>query len=238
MLIAPTNSLLQEQVVVIMFIMITKDEAEKALVYDPELGVFRWLINKPPRARVGKVAGYHNGNGYVRISLSGKKIYAHQLAFLLMVGEVPMEIDHINHCKSDNRWLNLRESCRAENCANVPSRKGIRQRYGRWYARYAARHLGVFLTKEEAVFARKKAEIAQAGVDPNKLLPVLPSIKAQKATHKLSLYEGKSLSEWSRITNIPQPTLHDRINRQNLSFREAISRGSSIKKAVDACRLA
>lgn len=134
-------------------IMITKHELRKILRYEPETGLFYWRVKMPPRGFIGKTAGFYSC-GYWRISVGGKKFYAHQLAFLWMTGRIPKEIDHADQNRGNNKWGNIRSSNRVSNCHNVSGRIGVRRRYGRWYARIVvnnkATHLGVFQTKEEA----------------------------------------------------------------------------------------
>jgi len=98
--------------------------------YDPETGVFVW--NKRPRnhfidSRVwkiwntrfsGKRAGAVNETGYRQICLDYNIHYEHRLAWLVMTGELPEEIDHIDHDRANNRLSNLRSVNRAENCRN------------------------------------------------------------------------------------------------------------------------
>lgn len=51
--------------------------------------------------------------------IHGYHYKASRLAWLYMTGEWPKyEMDHINHVKDDNRWVNLRDVTPAENCAN------------------------------------------------------------------------------------------------------------------------
>lgn len=145
--------------------MVTQRRLREIFTYEPATGAFRWRINRPPRGFAGQIAGNDNGRGYIKISIGGKRYYAHRMAFLYMTGSVPAEIDHINENKSDNRWVNLREATRSQNNANVSGRKGIRSRHGRWYARFGHKHLGTFATKAEALQARRRAEVA-AGKRP------------------------------------------------------------------------
>lgn len=202
--------------------MLTQANLREILEYFPDTGIFRWKVSRPPRAVAGAIAGFENGSGYIKISIGGKRYYAHRLAFLWMSGSAPSEIDHINHCRSDNRWANLRAADRSSNTSNVAGRSGIRQRYGRWYARFCHTHLGSFKTKEEAISARRHAELRAAGLDPNESRTAIPLVLPPKREHKSFVYRGKTLSEWSRITGIPQPTLHWRIHIRGLSPKEAL----------------
>ena len=61
--------------------------------------------------------------GYIRISLDGKQFYLHQVAFACMEGFIPIEVDHEDLDKTNNRWENLREAGRLENTTNVFQRQ-------------------------------------------------------------------------------------------------------------------
>jgi len=91
-----------------------------------------------------------------------------------MTGEWPkVDIDHINGRRDDNRWCNLREVTRKENCRNRKRPKtntsgciGVSQREnsGKWRAyinndKNKRVYIGDFTSKEEAIAARKAAEI-------------------------------------------------------------------------------
>jgi hypothetical protein len=88
-----------------------------------------------------------------------------------MIGSFPdKEIDHINQIKSDNRWNNLREATRTQQHGNKPlltsntsGLRGVRfnKRLNKWDAcihiSNKKTHLGLFITKEQAVEAYNKA---------------------------------------------------------------------------------
>jgi hypothetical protein len=83
-----------------------------------------------------------------------------------------MHIDHINHDRLDNRVENLQQITRSENFRRrkyVTEATGVtyHKRDKRWQARAPwkdgkLKHLGYFLTKEEAIAARKGYDLAQS----------------------------------------------------------------------------
>ena len=68
-------------------------------------------------------------SGYVIPAVSAK-IYglpkkthtAHRLAYFLEYGSFPIEMDHINGVRHDNRWSNIRPCTHAENMQNLSIR--------------------------------------------------------------------------------------------------------------------
>ena len=97
--------------------MLNVSKLQSLLDYDLDSGVFKWLKLGIGR-RANKIAGCQTDKGYIAIVINGKRYLAHRLAWLYMTGEWPIEIDHINGCRSDNRWVNLREVTHAINCQN------------------------------------------------------------------------------------------------------------------------
>jgi hypothetical protein len=82
--------------------------------YDPETGIFYWLVAKGRRVRAGQVAGSVERHGYWQIQIDGRLYLANDLAWLYMTGEWPKQpIEQINMKRSDNRWENLKESTQA-----------------------------------------------------------------------------------------------------------------------------
>jgi len=143
------------------------------LDYNEESGIFIWKKRTSNRIKVGDVAGRVNNNGYIRISIDGIRHLAHRLAWLYIHGEQASdEIDHINHIRSDNRIVNLREVDRTTNGRNMS--KGVDNTSGtvgvhfyttkkRWIARITVDQeliqLGCFASYSDAVDARKNAEV-------------------------------------------------------------------------------
>ena len=69
----------------------------------------------------GKPAGYRTrqtNTSYVQINLNGKKLFAHRLAFLMMTGKIPKEVDHRDMDGLNNRFGNLRPCTRSQNKMN------------------------------------------------------------------------------------------------------------------------
>lgn len=161
---------------------LTTKRVREVLDYDPETGIFVW-IKKPhykANVRVGMIAGCLDRAGYVLIRIDGQSVRGHRLAWLYVYGYFPIEVDHRNGVRSDNKLLNLREATRGQNCANrgrppcnTTGFKGVTRRGQQFVAsikkdrrRY---HLGTFTTGEQAHVAYTTAaqqffgEFANAG---------------------------------------------------------------------------
>lgn len=146
----------------------------RALVdYDPMTGVFRQKISSHKgRWPAGRVLGHLDACGYRIITLKGIHFRASRIAFVIMMGRWPEEIDHIDGTRSDV-WSNLRECTHAENSknqkrrsTNKTGRTGVSQTPNgkRWFAEicsdYRRKRVGTFDTFEEACAARAAYEKA------------------------------------------------------------------------------
>ncbi len=153
---------------------ITQETLKKLLHYEPQTGVFTWLLRpietidggKYSAERVqalmqsrdaGKEAGSFDKKGYRRIFMLGFSYPASSLAVLYMTGVYPEElVDHENLDKGDNRWVNLREATHKQNAQNKRVRrdsttglKGVKPHQGRFQSRIVDGHgkrrsLGLF----------------------------------------------------------------------------------------------
>jgi hypothetical protein len=135
-------------------------------------GTLTRKIKTSNRNKVGNIVGSNNGNGYLRLSIQSKNYYVHQIIFLWNYGYIPIELDHKNGIRNDNRIENLREATHAENGKNLSLRKynviGINNvsfdlSRNKWIARIVVnkktKYLGRFKNLEDAIEARKNAEI-------------------------------------------------------------------------------
>ena len=76
-----------------------------------------WKVNRP-HVKKGELAGRLSDKGYWRITFCNRIYKAHRLIFLMHKGYLPVEIDHIDGNKLNNRIDNLREATRAQNIFN------------------------------------------------------------------------------------------------------------------------
>jgi hypothetical protein len=144
---------------------LTQRRLKELLSYDPDTGIFTWLISGR-RILFGSKAGHIESNGYIRIGIEGKRYQAHRLAWLYQFGHFPeYELDHIDLNGSNNKIENLREANRRNNAANRAvmsnNRLGVKGVYFAGEGRAkpyravitvnkAPKKLGYFATAEEA----------------------------------------------------------------------------------------
>jgi hypothetical protein len=99
---------------------LTVERLREALDYNPENGKFTWKYKITTNTKMWRAAGYLDTKGYWRIKLDGYQHRAHRLAWFYVNGEwPPMDLDHINGIKSDNRIENLRLATASLNGENL-----------------------------------------------------------------------------------------------------------------------
>lgn len=156
--------------------MLTYDKLRELLEYDPETGLWTWLVsvNKRP---YGSLAGTVSVHGYLIITFAGVKYRAAKLAHLYMTGEWPSdEMDHIDKDKLNDRWVNLRVASRSENALNrdlqsnnVSDARGVHwdSIRGKWFAQVKKGGINHFCGRfdniGEAIAARDAAAMTLHG---------------------------------------------------------------------------
>ena len=159
---------------------------KRYFTYSPITGEFKRIMRRDSWGNerpCDEVIVSHNNRGYLWVRVFNEVYLVHRLIVLYMTGHHPFgEIDHIDGNRLNNSWSNLRDVNAFENSRNQGNRidnltgvRGVTYRStGRGLKRWKARishmghryDLGEYLTKEEAVAARVKAE-KQLGYHPN-----------------------------------------------------------------------
>lgn len=152
--------------------MLTQECLKSKLHYDPDTGLFTWIVRKAG-IRFGSIAGTPHSEGYVQINVDCHIYLAHRLAWLYMTGEWPkIEVDHEDTNRSNNRWANLRPANsnqnkhnRAKSKNNKSGIKGVSwsKSNKKWQAqimiKYEAIHLGFYNDISEAAKAYAEASV-------------------------------------------------------------------------------
>ena len=152
--------------------MLTQERVKELFDYNPETGDLIRKIRVSSNTEVGDIVSCKD-KGYIKVWIDGVRYQAHRVVWFWMTGEWPKsEIDHENHIKDDNRWKNLKPATRRENSKNhklrIDNTSGIcgvywHKQSGKWAAYIKVngerKYLGTFDDIEDAVAARKKAEI-------------------------------------------------------------------------------
>jgi len=150
----------------------------KRLRYDPETGALFWRASDDmPKEwntrRAGREAFTTTmKNGYKMGRVLGVGLTAHRVIMAMVNDEwPPVDVDHINRDRADNRLSNLRLASRQENLRNTSAAtsSGVTgvtwsKRYRKWVAQigvdYGNVYLGRFESKDDAIAARRAAEVA------------------------------------------------------------------------------
>jgi hypothetical protein len=159
---------------------------DQVLKYDPDTGEIYWRVrpvtlftvgkskDRPRSAEhacnqwnsrwAGKSAACLKADGYRYMHLNYRTELVHRVAHKIMTGEDPVEIDHIDGNRSNNKWSNLRNGSRSDNFRNLALRRtntsghhgvSFSKKQQKWVASIT---IGTFDKMEDAVKARKIVE--------------------------------------------------------------------------------
>ena len=124
--------------------------------------------------KVGTVIGTLTPKGYLLASVQGRLQRVHRLVFLYHHGYMPIQVDHIDGNRINNKIENLREATSSQNNQNrkATSSSGIKgvvwhKQSKKWVASICVNrksvHLGSFLSIEEAALVANKARQSAHG---------------------------------------------------------------------------
>ena len=91
------------------------------LLYDEDTGILRWKVDIYHNTKAGSIAGGTGTRGYKHVTIDGLAYSQHRIIWKMINGSDPIDIDHINRIKTDNRICNLRQVSKSTNQHN----KGI-----------------------------------------------------------------------------------------------------------------
>lgn len=155
----------------------THAELLEVLEYHPITGDITYRIDTQRKA-AGELATMQHTEGYLTVEIGKKQYLAHRLAWFMVHGVWPTQIDHEDHDRTNNRLKNLRDVSSRENQLNTSISRnntsgvtGVHQLpSGRYLARITVHKkqisLGTYDTIGEATLARKRAEKLH-GFHPN-----------------------------------------------------------------------
>lgn len=147
--------------------------------YNQETGLCFWKKKPSPKINVGDSVGYVSSDGYMYFGFKNKTLKLHRAIFLMLHGFLPKYVDHHDHDRLNNRPNNLRAATMTSNNRNCSIQKNNQsgivgvsycKKRNKWVAMIWHESkpisLGRFINKEDAINARKEAEV-RYGYNPN-----------------------------------------------------------------------
>ena len=142
-------------------------------------GNLYWRIRLSNYAKIGEKAGSLCPRGYMRIQINHKKYFAHRIIWCYHFGPIAdkLQIDHIDGNKTNNMIENLRLATHGQNkcnnkrafCNSKTNILGVNwfEKTNKWKVairkNHKKIHLGYFVNQEDAIAARKAAELQYFG---------------------------------------------------------------------------
>jgi hypothetical protein len=162
-----------------------------------EEGKLFWKVDRNGGVDAGTRAGYVSASGYRNVKIAQRSFREHRVIWFLCTGDDPglLEIDHINHDRTDNRIENLRVVTHRENVQHrlLPTATGFPgvgfTRAGRYNASISINEITVSLGEydkgEDAYAAYVEAKLRfHPGFIADTSLPIGDSSKRRKRANK------------------------------------------------------
>lgn len=152
--------------------MLTQERLKEKLQYDPETGLFKWIVKPAGNCKDGWFEGSKSSNGYLNICVDGTIYLAHRLAWLYVQGSWPTNvIDHKDGDTYNNKLNNIRDVSLYTNQQNL-QKPPITNKSGyigvswkakrQWIAQISSngvkKYLGGYSTPEEASTVYQRAK--------------------------------------------------------------------------------
>lgn len=131
--------------------MLTKRRLDELYIYQQDTGSFVRRTGRGGKA-AGTSAGYKNKFGYIAVAVDGREFRRSHLVWLAETGSLPdEEIDHIDRCRSNDRFNNLRLATRKQNRWNTGAKNIYwKPKVKKYEAQVDNTYLGRFSTLAEA----------------------------------------------------------------------------------------
>lgn len=143
--------------------MLNHSDIKQYFDYDETTGHLTWRKKPGKSIMLNSRAGcIHKSSGYRQVYFQGKTYPEHRLIWFWVYGELPEEIDHINHIRDDNRLCNLRAVTRAENSRNRTRQRTRIDEAGIWYCKRRKRYIAEITFNQKKVFQRSFIDIDEA----------------------------------------------------------------------------
>ncbi|RVI91814.1 HNH endonuclease [Sinorhizobium meliloti] len=138
---------------------LTREDLLRLLSYDRETGDLVWRVTgHAGNPTSGARAGSLHKDGYTYIKIGRERFAAHRLIWKMVTGEWPEHfIDHADRARSNNRWGNLREATKSQNCSNRTRAAGRGGMIGVWHNPKTGQWVGTLRRRQAAFSSEEEA---------------------------------------------------------------------------------